>query len=635
MSGQVKQEAIPDHLLVAAISAAVVMFVVIASIICCLCWRTRKPKHSKPAFALTTKDGQLGPENLTNTIPGFVELDQQSLADTSLGEQTAGGFRRPRSANKAKPIPKPIRQTQSFDENSLYTTPFSIQQDNISPYHQPAKGRLISSSQVLHHNSDYDKKILYPISDSTTTSSDGHSSNDAPSSSEGPRTNMASTIGAESSRVMVPSTGISIGGSTKTASGVVLVNNITRAQMVSQAIDEGSSAYDIDTWSYDYEEFDRDPDQYELQARSRSPSHSSRSTTKAKNLSSVLSTRNGNSVHDSRKVGVIDNVARQHLPDPPEQILQNRWSQWSSMVQSGSFKGPEGKENNRGSSPLSKLLDSVSQVVSLSPIRSQGRIIPAVTPEETESDIDQPTESSWSKEDESTLIGLQFKDEASESSVSTGISDSPWLFDKVEESLGPRSLTADMESLSGRSNLSTKSPSHRSRAGGSIAARSVGSKISYHSSIAQQSEASFAPRTLEHDLKRLEKQLEALDNDVTSTSSAGVSSITAASLARASAITLRGAPKMNGKKKLVVMVPPGKLGVILANRHDGKGTVVSEIRDSSPLHQMLLPGDKLIGVDDVDVTCMVVSQITSLMASRADRERRLTVVTSVAQQYKV
>jgi C-terminal processing protease CtpA/Prc len=157
----------------------------------------------------------------------------------------------------------------------------------------------------------------------------------------------------------------------------------------------------------------------------------------------------------------------------------------------------------------------------------------------------------------------------------------------------------------------------------------VGSRLSYQSGF-EQNEASFAPRTLEHDLKRLEKQLEALDNDVV------VSSSAAAALSKASAISLRaGATSMKGQKmmkKLVVMVPPGRLGVILTNHHDGHGTVVSEIRESSPLYHMLSPGDILIGVDDDDVTSMVVSQIISLMASRADRERRLTVITSIAQQ---
>jgi C-terminal processing protease CtpA/Prc len=80
----------------------------------------------------------------------------------------------------------------------------------------------------------------------------------------------------------------------------------------------------------------------------------------------------------------------------------------------------------------------------------------------------------------------------------------------------------------------------------------------------------------------------------------------------------------------VVDVPPGKLGVILANRHDGKGTIVMDVRNNSKLKGRLSPGDKLMAVDGQDVTEMVVSQITSLMASKAGQEqRRLTFISSV------
>jgi len=78
---------------------------------------------------------------------------------------------------------------------------------------------------------------------------------------------------------------------------------------------------------------------------------------------------------------------------------------------------------------------------------------------------------------------------------------------------------------------------------------------------------------------------------------------------------------------MVVVVPPGKLGVILADRHDGKGTVVSEVRSSSAMSGMLTPGDKLVAIDGEDVSDMVVSQITAMMAKKADRERYLTVIT--------
>jgi hypothetical protein len=294
-------------------------------------------------------------------------------------------------------------------------------------------------------------------------------------------------------------------------------------------------------------------------------------------------------------------------------------------------------------SPLRKLFDSVAKAATTS-FDSTGMTpttpyhtsysIPVVTPEgeESESGMEESTDTSQPREDGTGLLGVQPRDDVSASSGSTGMSPNPWLFDAVEQTLGPRSVTADMESLSGKSNLSAKSPGNRSRRSctGTESEVSFGSRLSYRSGLAQ-SEVSFTPRTLEHDLKRLEMQLAALDSDAMTASSVGVSSVTGASFSTVS--TRNRAPKISRKKRIVVIVPPGKLGVILANRHDGNGTVISGIRDHSALKGMLSPGDKLVAVDGEDVTGMVVSQITSLMASKAERERRLTVLTSVSQQY--
>ena len=81
-------------------------------------------------------------------------------------------------------------------------------------------------------------------------------------------------------------------------------------------------------------------------------------------------------------------------------------------------------------------------------------------------------------------------------------------------------------------------------------------------------------------------------------------------------------------------VPPGKLGVILADQHDGNGTVINSIRGGSPVERILKPGDKLIAVDDIAVVGMTCSQITSLIASRADQERRFTVMTTIIKKKK-
>eukprot|EP00536_Pseudo-nitzschia_multiseries_P007786 jgi/Psemu1/305221/fgenesh1_kg.187_\ len=138
--------------------------------------------------------------------------------------------------------------------------------------------------------------------------------------------------------------------------------------------------------------------------------------------------------------------------------------------------------------------------------------------------------------------------------------------------------------------------------------------------------------TLEDGIKRLELQLAALDqkeNDDT-TSSVTMSSITAGSF---STISARSRTVRN-RKRVLVIVPPGKLGVILADQHDGNGTVINSIKTGSPVTGVLKPGDRLIAVDEVAVIEMSCSQITSLIASRADRERRFTVMTTVVNQSK-
>jgi hypothetical protein len=255
----------------------------------------------------------------------------------------------------------------------------------------------------------------------------------------------------------------------------------------------------------------------------------------------------------------------------------------------------------------------------------QNHFIPLVTPEVKEENVEDEASDLESasdvESDGSGVFGMQARDDGSNSPASSDVC--PWLFDTLEKTLGPRSVTADLESLSG-----SKSKSRSRTAGGAESVASgVGSRISYGSSAGRRSK-SLSPRTLEHELKRLELQLAAvLDSDQTTTSSVTVPSISGNSLT--STIYSRNrAPKTIGKKRFVVDVPPGKLGVILANRHDGKGTIIMEVRENSSLKGRLSPGDKLMAVDGQDVTDMVVSQITSLMASKTGQERRLTFISS-------
>jgi hypothetical protein len=100
-----------------------------------------------------------------------------------------------------------------------------------------------------------------------------------------------------------------------------------------------------------------------------------------------------------------------------------------------------------------------------------------------------------------------------------------------------------------------------------------------------------APRSLEQGLARLEVQLSDVqpESDHNTTSSLTPSSAGASRSSRASRIPAR----RSRRNCVVVVVPPGKLGIVLGNRQDGKGTFVSEVRDSSSMKGMLSPGDKL------------------------------------------
>ena len=85
------------------------------------------------------------------------------------------------------------------------------------------------------------------------------------------------------------------------------------------------------------------------------------------------------------------------------------------------------------------------------------------------------------------------------------------------------------------------------------------------------------------------------------------------------------------RSRITVVAPPGKLGIILANKADSQGTVVSGVRTSSVLAEKISPGDRIIGIDGEDVSRMTVSEITTIMARKSDFERTLSVLTSTKQ----
>lgn len=87
------------------------------------------------------------------------------------------------------------------------------------------------------------------------------------------------------------------------------------------------------------------------------------------------------------------------------------------------------------------------------------------------------------------------------------------------------------------------------------------------------------------------------------------------------------------RSKVTVIAPPGKLGIILANRTDSHGTVVSGVRTSSVLAEQVSPGDRIIEIDDEDVSQMNVKEITTIMSRKCEFERVLVLLAAPKAQY--
>ena len=72
------------------------------------------------------------------------------------------------------------------------------------------------------------------------------------------------------------------------------------------------------------------------------------------------------------------------------------------------------------------------------------------------------------------------------------------------------------------------------------------------------------------------------------------------------------------------VAPPGRLGIVIdSSRY---GPIIHNVRAQSPMENMLSPGDRIIAVDDIDTTRMTASEITKIMAHKADSRRKITVL---------
>jgi len=83
---------------------------------------------------------------------------------------------------------------------------------------------------------------------------------------------------------------------------------------------------------------------------------------------------------------------------------------------------------------------------------------------------------------------------------------------------------------------------------------------------------------------------------------------------------------------LEVWAPPGKLGVVIDTPNDGP-PVVHAIKDSSPIADKLQVGDKLVAVDDENVTNMTAIKVSKLISRKsANSTRKLSIVRTVVDE---
>ena len=152
-------------------------------------------------------------------------------------------------------------------------------------------------------------------------------------------------------------------------------------------------------------------------------------------------------------------------------------------------------------------------------------------------------------------------------------------------------------------------------------------------------------RSVANDLLRLEMQLAMVgSNSVNINSTADGGSVGGRSASRRPMVGISAGASVGGRStssgrgistarrsRVTVNAPPGKLGIILANKADSKGTVVSGVRTTSPLADKITPGDRIVAIDGEDVSLMTVSEITTIMARKGDFDRTLTVLTTPRQ----
>jgi len=76
-----------------------------------------------------------------------------------------------------------------------------------------------------------------------------------------------------------------------------------------------------------------------------------------------------------------------------------------------------------------------------------------------------------------------------------------------------------------------------------------------------------------------------------------------------------------------VIVAPGKLGIVVKSAV--QGATIIQVKEGSPLQNVVFPGDVIIAIDGTDTRCMSGPEITVIMALKGAKARRLTVLSQI------
>ena len=113
----------------------------------------------------------------------------------------------------------------------------------------------------------------------------------------------------------------------------------------------------------------------------------------------------------------------------------------------------------------------------------------------------------------------------------------------------------------------------------------------------------------------------------------GVSSFSGALGAAAAAMGLTASfsgsgPPANVREEIIyVTAPPGNLGVVIDTPSRDTPPIVHAVKAGSVLENEVFPGDKLLAVDDVDVSTMSAVRVSKLISRKSENgTRKLTLM---------